>query len=235
MKALILAAGRGVRLRPLTDKTPKPLLPIGDVRLCDWNLAACFRAGITDVVMNTAHLADKFQSVPAFYEKKGIHITLSNEGSTAESALESLGGIVKALPLLSDGQEPFLVLAGDIAHDFDLKKLMAKKDDVIAGRIDAHLICVANPSYHTRGDLNLTTDGRVIAGAGPYTYGCLMIVAPRIFAGLKEERAKLFPWLWGHKITGEVHRGFWSNVGDPTEYEALIENKETHRWARWEV
>jgi len=198
VKALILAAGRGVRLRPLTDQTPKPLLPIGDLRLCDWNLAACFRAGVTDVVMNTAHLAEAFYPIPSFYERKGIHITLSEEGKTATDALESLGGIV-------------------------------------AGRIDAHLICVPNPSYHQKGDLDLASDGSVIPGAGPYTYGCLAIVAPRIFAGLKVERAKLFPWLWSHKATGEVHRGFWSNVGDPTEYKALIENKKAHLWAYWKV
>ncbi len=234
MKALILAAGRGVRLRPLTDTTPKPLLPVGTLRLCDWNLAACFRAGMTEVVMNTAHLADAFYSIPSFYEKKGIHITLSEEGKTADCALESLGGIVKALPFLTDGKEPFLVLAGDIAHDVDLNRLVAKRSDVIAGRIDAHLICVPNPSYHQQGDLDLGPDGKVIPGSGPYTYGCLAIVAPRIFAGLKAERAKLFPWLWSHKLTGEVHRGFWSNVGDPTEYEALIQNKDAYRSAQWD-
>lgn len=235
MKALILAAGRGVRLRPLTDQTPKPLLPIGDLRLCDWNLAACFRAGVTDVVMNTAHLAEAFYPIPSFYERKGVHITLSEEGKRASDALESLGGIVKALPLLTDGKEPFLVLAGDIAHDFDLTKLISKREDVLAGRIDAHLICVPNPSYHQKGDLDLAPDGRVIPSAGPYTYGCLAIVTPRIFAGLKVERAKLFPWLWSHKVTGEVHRGFWSNVGDPAEYKALIENKKAHHWAYWKV
>lgn len=224
MKALILAAGRGNRLRPYTDAVPKPLLPVGKKRLFDWELAACARAGIRDVVVNTAHLADAFAGIPKEYEKKGFRIVLSREGNSAEEALETLGGIVRALALLTDGKEPFLVLAGDVVHDFDLSQLTAKREAILSGRIDAHLVAVPNPIYHAAGDMDIAEDGAVKPGAGPYTYGCLLIASPRIFTGLKAERSKLFPWLWKHKVTAQVHRGFWGNVGDAAEYAALLKN-----------
>lgn len=233
MKALILAAGRGNRLRPWTDVTPKPLLPVSDSRLCDWQLAACARAGINDIVMNTAYLSSAFSPVPAIYAKKGLRISLSCEGSSQNDALETLGGIVNALPLLTDGTEPFLVLAADIAHNFDLRLLTAKREEILAGRIDAHLVVVPNPSYHTHGDLDLAPDGRIAPGAGPYTYACLLIVSPCIFQGLKPVRAKLFPWLWQFRVTAQVHRGFWSNVGDAAEYAAIQKNREALLWAQF--
>ena len=233
MKALILAAGRGQRLRPWTDTTPKPLLSVGTCRLCDWQLASCARAGIHDIVMNTAYLSSAFSSLPQDYAEYGLHITFSCEGTRQDDALETLGGIVKALPHLTDGTEPFLVLAGDIAHDFDLRALLAKREDILAGRTDAHLVVVPNPSYHPKGDLNIASDGRVVPGAGPYTYGCLLVVSPRIFKGLKPVRAKLFPWLWQFRVTAQVHRGFWSNVGDPSEYAALKCNARALLWARF--
>ncbi len=233
MKALLLAAGRGNRLRPLTDKTPKPLLPVKSARLCDWNLAACLRAGLTDVVMNTAYLSAAFTPIPKEYKAKGLNITLSVEGKKAEDALETLGGIAKALPLLTDGEEPFLVLAGDIAHNFDLTRLLSKRDEILFGRTDAYLVAVPNPAYHVAGDMSLAEDGTVIPGAGLYTYGCLMIVTPKIFSGVKPVRAKLFPWLWQFRIRGELHLGFWSNVGDIHEYEMLRENADAFRYAEF--
>ena len=175
--------------------------------------------------MNTAYLASAFESLPAEYAAKGLHIALSREGTTQGEALETLGGIVKALPLLTDGTEPFLVLAGDIAHDFDLHLLTQKREDLITGNIDAALVAVPNPSYHSSGDLNLAPDGQVFPGAGPFTYACLAALSPRIFKGLKPVRAKLFPWLWQFRVTAQIHRGFWSNVGDATEYNALCSNR----------
>lgn len=233
MKALLLAAGRGNRLRPLTDKTPKPLLPVKSSRLCDWNLAACLRAGITDVVMNTAYLSEAFNPIPKEYKAKGLNITLSVEGTKAEDALETLGGIAKALPLLTDGEEPFLVLAGDIAHNFDLTRFLAKREEILSRRTDAYLVAVPNPAYHAAGDMSLAEDGTVVPGAGPYTYGSLMIVTPKIFSNVKPVRAKLFPWLWQFHVRAELHPGFWSNVGDIHEYEMLTENAEAFRYAKF--
>ena len=200
VSALILAAGRGKRLRPYTDATPKPLLPVRGRRLCDWQLAALKRAGVPD-------------------------------------ALESLGGVVKALPLLTrrDPQAPFIVAAGDVVHGYDFRRLLASAGDVRAGAFDGHLVAVPNPPYHPQGDMTVGEDGRIAPGPGPHTYGCLMIVSPRIFAGVPCARAPLFPWLWRlaerGRLTAEVFGGFWANVGSPADYEALQADEAALAWA----
>lgn len=230
MRALILAAGRGKRLRPLTDTVPKPLVKANGHMLCEWNLAALKKAGITDIVMNTAHLADAFEDLPARLDKDGFRLTLSREGDRAEDALESLGGIVKALPLLvpeNDPEAPFLVLAGDVVHDFDLTRLTSLEKKIRDAEVDGAIVGVPNPSFHPTGDMTINGDATIVPGAGVHTYGCLMIVSPRIFKGLRPVASKLFPWLWdfarAKRIIGFVHEGFWGNVGSPEELEHLIE------------
>lgn len=231
MKALLLAAGRGKRLRPLTDMCPKPLLPVGKQRLWDWELAALKKAGVTEIVVNTAHLAEQFEAMPEEYAAHGITLTLSREGATEADALESLGGIVKALPLLTDGKTPFLVAAGDVVHAFPMEELVQAGQAIEAGDYDALIVAVPNPSYHVKGDLSLKQDGTVVSGEGPYTYGCLMVVAPRIFAGVKPVFAKLFPWLWHNaRVKGLVWNGFWANVGDPTELAKLCSDSRAPKW-----
>ncbi len=231
MKALLLAAGRGKRLRPLTDMCPKPLLPVGKQRLWDWELAALKKAGVTEIVVNTAHLAEQFEAMPEEYAAHGITLTLSREGVTEADALESLGGIVKALPLLTDGKTPFLVAAGDVVHAFPMEELVQAGQAIEAGDYDALIVAVPNPSYHVKGDLSLKQDGTVVSGEGPYTYGCLMVVAPRIFAGVKPVFAKLFPWLWHNaRVKGLVWNGFWANVGDPTELAKLCSDSRAPKW-----
>ena len=239
MRALILAAGRGKRLRPYTDSIPKPLLPVNGRRLCDWQFAALKRAGICDVVMNTAHLAGQFEPLPQELARAGFRLSLSREGGTEADALESLGGIVHALPLLTKGdrREPFLVLAGDVVHAFDLKRLAAKAEDIRAGRLVGHLVAVPNPDFHAAGDMTVGPGGTIVPGPGPYTYGCLMIVSPEIFEGLPDVPAKLFPWLWqfAHtgRLTAEVFEGFWDNVGTVLEYERLQNNRNALVWAQY--
>ena len=231
MKALLLAAGRGKRLRPLTDMCPKPLLPVGKQRLWDWELAALKKAGVTEVVVNTAHLADQFEVMPEIYAAHELTLTLSREGTTDADALESLGGIAKALPLLTDGKTPFLVAAGDVVHAFPMEELVQAEQAIEAGDYDALIVAVPNPSYHVEGDLSLKEDGTVVPGKGPYTYGCLMVVAPRIFAGVKPVFAKLFPWLWHNaRVKGLVWNGFWANVGDPTELAKLCSDSRAPKW-----
>ena len=221
MKALILAAGRGKRLRPYTDTTPKPLLPVGPHRLCDWQIAGLKRAGITDLVMNTAHLADAFIGLPQQLAARGIHLAISREGDRQEDALESLGGIVKALPLLTDGEEPFVVCAGDVVHDFPMSELLAHREAILRGQEDACMVVVPNPAFHPAGDLSLTAENFTVPGGGPWTYGCLLIVSPRIFAGVPVRAAKLFPWLWQFRVRAITWQGFWANIGDPEQYQWL--------------
>ncbi len=217
MKALVLAAGLGKRMRPLTFETPKPLLPLAGFRLIDWAIAGLVRAGVTDLVINTAHLSHTF--LPALgSERLGAKITYSIEGVTHDEALETLGGIVKALPMLSDGNEPFIVVAGDIATDFDFAKLLAKRQALISGAIDAHLVLVPSPDYHKGGDMGMQGN-LVTRKTQTYTFSSIGIYSPRIFKGLPIEHAKLFPWLFDFvdagRVTAEIYEGFWENVGTP--------------------
>ena len=130
---MILAAGRGKRMRPLTDQLPKPLLKAGDRRLIDWSVDGLVRAGVNQIVINTAHLSETF--LPALgTHYRGADIHYSVEGKTYDESLETLGGIAKALPLLSEGDEPFIVVAGDIATHFDFSALTGKNAQQIRQR-----------------------------------------------------------------------------------------------------
>jgi MurNAc alpha-1-phosphate uridylyltransferase len=219
MRALILAAGRGERMRPLTDTLPKPLLVAGGRRLIEWQIDALVRAGVTDIVINTAHLAGCFEPALGDGRQLGAAVSYSREGERAEDALETLGGIVQALPLLGVG--PFLVVSGDIVTDFDYAALHTRAAAIVAGAADAHLVLVDNPPFHARGDMGLV-DGRIAPDAQPrYTYANIGVFAPRLFAGLAPLRARMFPWLYGAaqagRVTGEHYAGRWHNVGTPAE------------------
>jgi MurNAc alpha-1-phosphate uridylyltransferase len=223
MRALILAAGRGERMRPLTDDTPKPLLNAGGRRLIEWQIEALARAGVRDLVINVAHLADAFERALGRGEAYGVRLAYSREGDRAEAALETLGGIVRALPLL--GPDPFVVVSGDIVTDFDYSTLAAAAARLAAGAADAHLVLVDNPAFHTRGDMGLV-DGRIAPDAEPrYTYANIGVFAPRLLAGLEPVRARLFPWLYeaarAGRVTGEHFAGRWHNVGTPAELARL--------------
>jgi MurNAc alpha-1-phosphate uridylyltransferase len=223
MRALILAAGRGERMRPLTDTLPKPLLVAGGRRLIEWQIDALVRAGVTDIVVNTAHLGHCFEPALGDGRRLGAAISYSREGERAEDALETLGGIVQALPLLGDG--PFVVVSGDIVTDFDYATLHARAAALEAGAADAHLVLVDNPPFHARGDMGLV-DGRIAPDAAPrLTYANIGVFAPRLFAGLAPQRARMFPWLYGAaragRVTGEHYAGHWHNVGTPAELARL--------------
>ena len=220
MKALILGAGRGSRMRPLTDTLPKPLLVGAGKRLIQWQIESLVRAGIQDIVINTAHLSECFPKLLG-QSAYGARLQYSCEGKDFSAALETLGGIVKALPLLTDGQEPFLVVAGDIVTDFDYRQLLAKREALLSGQIDAHLVLVDNPSFHKEGDMGVR-NGWVCPEQKDYTFSSLGIYSPRLFQGLQPSYAKLFPWLYqAGKITAQVYRGRWDNVGTPQALAAL--------------
>lgn len=227
MRALILAAGRGERMRPLSDATPKPLLMAGGRRLIEWQIAALAAAGIRELVINTAHLAGQFEEALGDGAQLGVRIAWSREGDTADAALETRGGIVRALPLL--GAEPFLAVSGDIVTDFDYAALAPHAAAVAAGDADAHVVLVPNPAFHPRGDMGLVPgpmQGLIAPDAEPrLTYANITVFAPRLFAGLAPERARLFPWLYdaarAGRVTGARFDGRWYNVGTPQELARL--------------
>jgi MurNAc alpha-1-phosphate uridylyltransferase len=238
MRALLLAAGRGERMRPLTDTVPKPLLPVGGRALIEWQIEAMVRAGIRELVINTAHLAVQLEAALGDGQRYGARIRYSREGTQAGDALETLGGIVRALPMLGD--QAFVLASGDIVTDFDYASLMPAGRVIEQGRFDGHLVLVENPPYHPAGDMNA---GPAMAdGAGPeqgeatlvasrdpvpgearwqFTYANIAVLSPRLFAGLSPVRARLFPWLFGAvergRISAQLWRGGWWNVGTPQE------------------
>jgi len=211
-------------MRPLTDTCPKPLLQAGGKRLIEWQIEALARAGVSDFVINTAHLASRFGELLGDGSRLGVRIQYSQEGDRAEDALETRGGIVQALPMLAAEDQAFIVVAGDIVTDFDYSRLVAAGARIAAGEIDAHLVLVPNPEFHPRGDMALV-DGWIEPEPPRYTYSSLGVFAVRLFAGLSAERAKLFPWLYeatrARRVSGELHRGAWANVGTPRELARL--------------
>lgn len=222
MRALIFAAGRGERMRPLSDLTAKPLLRAGGRLLIEYQIEALVRAGIRELVINLAHLADSFAPLLGDGSAYGARIVYSREGDAAEDALETLGGIVKARPLLGDA--PFVAVSGDVVTDFDYRRLAAHAQAIALGAADAHLVLVPNPPFHPGGDMGLA-DGRIVRAQPWFTYANIGVFAPRLFAHEPVEKKKLFPWLYrfadGNRITGELHRGRWYNVGTPADLEAL--------------
>lgn len=225
MKALIFAAGRGERMRPLSDHTPKPLLRAGGRRLIEWQIAALASAGVREIVINTAHLAAQFESALGNGRALGVRIAWSREGEQAADALETLGGIIAALPLLGDA--PFIAVSGDIVCDFDYRPLAARTAGIADGALDGHLVLVDNPPFNPRGDMGLAAD-RVTTAPPHLTYANIALLSPRLFAGEAPGRRKLFPWLFraveAGRISGERFAGRWHNVGTPEELARLDAN-----------
>lgn len=212
MKAFILAAGRGERMRPLTDHTPKPLLIAGGKPLIVWHLERLAASGFTDVVINHAHLGEQIVAALGDGRKFGLAIRYSAE---PPGALETAGGIAKALPLLGD--EPFLVVNGDVWCDWDFRRAHALTDR------RAHLVLVPNPPQHAGGDFCL--DGEIVRYAscsvGPtLTYAGTGVFAPEFFAAVEpgtimKMRPLLDAAIGNGTVTGERFAGNWVDVGTP--------------------
>lgn len=219
MKAMILAAGRGSRMRPLTDNTPKPLLKVGGKYLIEWHLLRLQQAGFADVVINQGWLGEQLPAALGYGEKYGLKIHYSDERSAAyPDALETGGGIVKALPLL--GQAPFLVVNGDVWTDVDFADLALP-----TGRL-AHLVLVDNPPQHPRGDFALAENGLLQAGGQPaLTFSGIGIYHPDLFANCEPGRFPLAPLLRAamleQQVSGQLHAGSWYDVGTPQRLAAL--------------
>ena len=224
---MILAAGRGKRMRPLTDTTPKPLLQVHGKPLIVWHLEALARGGVRDVVINTAWLEDRIVDALGDGSRWGLAIRYSLEGRDHGDALETAGGIAKALPWLG---ETFWLVSGDVyAPAFRYDSALAAR--FAAGERLAHLWLVPNPPFHPRGDFGIDAEGLGLAdGAGPdgqrWTYANLALcratlcahiapgtcaaLGPLLYAGMRERR-----------IGAEIYRGRWENVGTPEQLAAL--------------
>lgn len=226
MKALLLAAGRGQRMRPLSDTTPKPLLRAGGRTLIEWQIMRLVRAGIRDLVINLAHCADMIEAALGDGSQLGARIQYAREGHRAEDALETLGGVVNALPLLSDdGNAPILIVASDVYTEFDYQTLVKPAAAIAQGAIDAHLVLVDNPPYHRQGDLGLSANGLITRTPPLHTYASLGVYAARLFESEPTAKKPLFPWMhqWidQGRVHGEYFSGVWHNVGTPQDLSEL--------------
>lgn len=214
MKAMVLAAGRGERMRPLTDRLPKPLLPVAGEPLVGHQLRALAAAGVREVVMNCSWLADELRAQLGDGSAWGVSIEYSPE---PWPPLDTGGGIYQALPLL--GQEPFLLVNGDVWSELSPAAL------ALPSGMLGHLVLVPNPAHHPAGDFGLV-DGRVAPDARPrLTYGGMAILAPELFRDCRPGRFPLAPVLKAAalqgKISGVRHGGGWVDVGTPARLYAL--------------
>lgn len=205
---MILAAGRGERLRPITDHTPKPLVEVRGRPLLFHHLDGLARAGFREIVINTAHLGEQIESAVGDGQDWGLNVRYSHE---PEGALETGGGIARALPLL--GESPFAVVNGDILTDYPLRRLRHVKCD------HAHLVLVPVPAHRPEGDFRLA-GGRVFNdGNRNRTFAGIAVYHPRLFDGAPDGRWSIVPLLRQtvdqQFVSGEYHPGRWSDVGTP--------------------
>lgn len=219
--AMLLAAGRGERMRPLTDHTPKPLLQAGGKPLIVWHIERLVRAGITELVINHAHLGNQIEAALGDGSRFGARIQYSPEHP---SALETAGGIANALPLLGD--KPFAVINSDIYCDYDFAQLPARATAMQSGGDMAHLVLANNPPHHPDGDFILSGDRLAPLPAShfplpiPLTFSGIGVYQPALFAGIpRGSIAPLAPLLRAQialgKVSGEHHRGLWTDAGTP--------------------
>lgn len=219
MKAMILAAGRGLRLRPLTDKIPKPLISVAKQPLIVHQVLKLAKIGIKKIVINVSYQAKQIMDRLGDGLAYGVKIEYSFE----PTALDTGGGICQALPLL--GSCPFIVLSADIWTDFPLEQLMTQS---LSSHMLAHLILVDNPSFHPQGDFQLTPSGllNLDDAANKSTFANLGVYHPALFQGKTGAfplSSLLYQYIAEQKITGEYYKGLWFNIGTPNELERLSE------------
>jgi MurNAc alpha-1-phosphate uridylyltransferase len=207
MKAMILAAGRGERLRPHTDITPKPLIQVGKHRLIEYHLLNLARAGIRDVVINISWLADQIRETLGDGSNYSLNIIYSDEG---DEALETAGGIINAMSHLDD--KAFIVINGDIWCDYDLSALTGRTLEH-----EAHLVLVKNPEHNPEGDFALENGLVKNSGDNRLTYSGIGLYTPAFFAGIQPGKKALAPILRKkseqNRVSGEIHSGEWVDIG----------------------
>jgi MurNAc alpha-1-phosphate uridylyltransferase len=210
---MILAAGRGERLRPLTDSTPKPMLPVAGRPLLEHQIAWLRAAGVRQIVINLHHLGEQIEQHLGDGSRFGVEIRYSRE----TTLLETGGGIVKALPLL--GGEPFLLLNGDVFTDFPFADLLPLPDWA-----DIHLLVTPRPDFRARGDFEVS-HGRVTARGDSYVYCGVAVLRPSLFANDRIEpfslRRHLFASLAAGRLSAQIWHGYWTDIGDQAQLAAV--------------
>lgn len=214
-KAMLLAAGRGERLKPLTDTLPKPLMQVGSISLIEHNLLKLKAAGFDEVVINVCYRAKQIMEKVGNGERYGLKITFSYE---PDKPLGTGGGVFQALPLL--GNAPFLLLSSDIWTDYPLGQLSLPSNNLV------HLLMVENPSFHRKGDYALMPTGLLSMQLEPkYTYASVAIVDPKLFQPYKAGTFSIAPLfeteIHKNKASGELYHGKWFNVGTVEELKRL--------------
>jgi len=217
MKTMILAAGRGERMRPLTDVTPKPLLALSGKPLLVHLIERLARAGLRDLVINHAHLGEQIVDLIGDGARYGVRVTYSPEG---EGGLETGGGILHALPLIAS--DPFLVVNGDIWTDYPFERLPRVLEEL------AHLVLVDNPEHHPAGDFALVGERVQAEGGHRLTFGGIGMYRRALFADCRPGRFALAPLLRAAMgrgvVTGEYYGGRWADIGTP-ERLAMLERE----------
>lgn len=218
MRAMILAAGHGERMRPLTDSIPKPLLEVNGKPLIQYHVENLVSSGMTSIVINHARLGAQIERYLGDGGRFGADITYSPEG---DIPLETGGGIFNALPLL--GTDPFVVVNADIWTDFSFHTLPPQPPYL------AHLVLVPNPPHNPRGDFSLTGPQAGLTGAPLYTFSGIAVYRPELFAGCKRSAFSLVPILRiataRQQVTGELYSGDWMDIGTPERLEELRRNR----------
>jgi N-acetyl-alpha-D-muramate 1-phosphate uridylyltransferase len=221
MKAMILAAGRGERMRPLSDHTPKPLLLAGGKPLIVWQIERLARAGFDDIVINHAHLGALLEVALGDGAQFAARIRYSPE----PQALETMGGIAQALALL--GPEPFVAVSADIYTEFDYRRLISRAEEIALRpeQVVAHFVLTDNPPFHPQGDMGLR-DGRIVLDGPKFNYGNIAVFHPQLFSGIPPgTKRALFPAMYEQvragKVSGEHFHGRWFNIGTPHDLTAL--------------
>ncbi len=215
IRAMILAAGRGERMRPLTDQTPKPLLPVGGQALIEYPIQALAANGIRDIVVNLGHLGTQIRDCLGAGHRWGVNIQYSPE---PRGALETGGGIFHALPLL--GSAPFIVINGDVWSDYPYSHLPRRLNGL------GHLVLVTNPPHHSQGDFVLHAGQQVGNQGQPrLTFAGISVLHPALFAGCQPGRFALSPLLRAAadsgQLSGEYYSGQWFDIGTPERLQAL--------------
>ncbi len=222
MKAMILAAGRGERMRPLSDATPKPLLEVGGKALIVWQIQRLVAAGFTEIVVNVAHRGEMIVEKLGDGARFGCHIRYSRE----PEPLEVAGGIATAFPLL--GHTVALIVSGDVYTEYDYSALHERAAAMAEHGASPHLhmVMVPNPAYHAAGDFGLVDGRLVLDGAARWTYGNIALYRTALFAELpRREKLQMLPlyrtWIAQGWASGELYTGFWANVGTAADLDRL--------------